>query len=122
MGTEAVRFMTVEGRPTAVVAQATTWAEFTKLLGVPAGVRSTSLFAPRPATGCVMSCGRAMMLYKDQRPDVEVGVLVSGPFEAEGPAIQSALPARHAVTATHRGDYAELEARLAAALSGSSAA
>ena len=48
------------------------------------------------------------MLYKDQRPDVEVGVLVSRPFQAEGPVIPSALPAGEVATATHRGDYGKL--------------
>jgi effector-binding domain-containing protein len=48
------------------------------------------------------------MLYKDQRPDVEVGVLVSGPFRAQGPVILSALPAGEVATTTHRGEYAKL--------------
>jgi effector-binding domain-containing protein len=50
------------------------------------------------------------MLYKDQRPEVEVGVLVSGSFQGEGSVIPSALPAGQVATATHRGDYAELRA------------
>jgi effector-binding domain-containing protein len=49
-----------------------------------------------------------VMLYKDQRPDVEVGVLVSGSFQAEGPVVLSALPAGEVATAIHRGDYANL--------------
>jgi effector-binding domain-containing protein len=48
------------------------------------------------------------MLYKDQRPDIEIGVLVSGTFQPEGSVIPSALPAGEVATATHRGDYAKL--------------
>jgi hypothetical protein len=49
-----------------------------------------------------------VMLYKDQRPDVEVGVLVSELFESDGPVVCSALPAGEVATAMHRGDYARL--------------
>jgi effector-binding domain-containing protein len=64
---------------------------------------------PRPelATGNGGEMWQNVMLYKDQRPDVEVGVLVSGPFPAEGPVISSALPAGEVAAATHRGDYAK---------------
>jgi effector-binding domain-containing protein len=48
------------------------------------------------------------MLYKDQRPDVEVGVLVTAQFEPEGRVIASELPGGQVATATHRGDYAQL--------------
>jgi effector-binding domain-containing protein len=111
MGTEAVRFTTVEARPTAVVAQTTTWAEFPKLWG--SLLREVYEFVrPRPelATGDAEELWQNTMLYKDQRPDVEVGVLVSGTFQAEGSVIQSALPAGQVATATHRGDYTQLGA------------
>jgi effector-binding domain-containing protein len=49
-----------------------------------------------------------VMLYKDDRPDVEVGVLVTAPFEPEGRVIASELPGGEIATATHRGDYARL--------------
>ncbi len=48
------------------------------------------------------------MLYKDQRPDVEVSVLVKAPFESEGQVIASELPGGEVATATHRGDDARL--------------
>jgi len=51
-----------------------------------------------------------VMLYKNRRPEVEVGVLVSGPFQAEGPVRLSALPAGEVTIATHRGDYGNLGA------------
>ena len=109
MVAEAVRFATIEARPTAVVAQTTTWQEFPKLWGSLLG-QVYEFVRPRPelATGDGEELWQNVMLYKDQRPDVEVGVLVSGPFQAEGPVMLSALPAGEVATATHRGDYAKL--------------
>jgi effector-binding domain-containing protein len=109
MATEAVRFITVEARPTAVVARTTTWTEFPKLWGALLG-QVSEFVRPRPelATGDGDELWQNVMLYKDQRPDVEVGVLVTGPFQAEGPVIPSALPTGEVATATHRGDYAKL--------------
>jgi effector-binding domain-containing protein len=109
MAVESVRFMTVEARPTAVVAQTTTWTEFPKLWGQLLG-QVYEFVRPRPelATGDSGELWQNVMLYKDQRPDVEVGVLVSGPFQAQAPVIPSALPAGEVATATHRGDYAKL--------------
>jgi effector-binding domain-containing protein len=99
----------VEERPTAVVARTTTWTEFPNLWGQLLGevyefVRSR----PELATGHGDEVWQNVMLYKDQRPDVEVGVLVSGPFPSEGRVILSALPAGEVATATHRGDYTKL--------------
>jgi effector-binding domain-containing protein len=103
------RFVKVDPRPTAVVAQTTTWEEFPKVWGVLLG-EVYEFVRPRPelATGDGDELWQNVMLYKDQRPDVEVGVLVSGPFQGEGPVIASALPAGEVATATHRGDYAKL--------------
>ncbi len=104
-----MRFATVEARPTAVVAQTTTWQEFPQLWGTFLG-QVYEFVRPRPelATGDGEELWQNVMLYKDQRPDVEVGVLVSGPFQAEGQVVLSALPAGEVATATHRGDYAKL--------------
>ena len=109
MVARAVRFMTVEARPTAVVAQTTTWTEFPKVWGPLLG-QVYEFVRPRPelATGAADELWQNVMLYKDRRPDVEVGVLVSGPFQAEGPVISSALPTGEVATATHRGDYGSL--------------
>ena len=76
MAAEAVRFMTVEARPTAVVEQTTTWTEFPKLWGPLLG-QVYEFVRPRPelATGDGDELWQNVMLYKDQRPDVEVGVL-----------------------------------------------
>jgi effector-binding domain-containing protein len=111
MATEAVRFLTVAARPTAVVAKTTTWSGFPKLWGALLGqVYEFVRGRPELATGDGQERWQNVMLYKDQRPDVEVGVLVSGPFQGDGSVILSALPAGDVATATHRGDYGELGA------------
>jgi effector-binding domain-containing protein len=109
MTTTVVRFMTVVARPTAVVAQTTTWKEFPRLWAVLLG-QVYDFVRPRPglATGDGDELWQNVMLYKDQRPDVELGVLVSGSFESDGPVVSSVLPAGDVATATHRGDYAKL--------------
>ncbi len=109
MAAVAVTFMRVDSRPTAVVAQTTTWKEFPNVWGplldqVYRFVRSRAELA----TGDGTEQWQNVMLYKDDRPDVEVGVLVTGSFQAEGPVIASELPAGEVATATHRGDYAQL--------------
>lgn len=109
MSASAVTFAKVDPRPTAVVAQTTTWAEFPSLWGRLLGevydfVRSR----PDLATGRGGELWQNVMLYKDQRPDVEVGVLVTTRFESEGRVIASALPGGDVAMAVHRGDYARL--------------
>jgi effector-binding domain-containing protein len=104
--TVQVKFVTVDPRPTAVIAQTTTWEEFPRvwreLLGEVYGfVRGRGDLA----TGGEGERWQNMMLYKDQRPDVEVGVLVSQPFEPHGRVVCSQLPGGEVVTAVHRGDY-----------------
>ncbi|MBV8218360.1 MAG: GyrI-like domain-containing protein, partial [Solirubrobacterales bacterium] len=104
-----MEFVTVDPRATAVVAQTTNWAEFPQLWAqlldeVYGFVRGRAELA----TGTGSERWQNVMLYKDQRPDVEVGVLVSAPFEPQGPVVLSALPAGEVATATHRGDYAKL--------------
>jgi effector-binding domain-containing protein len=92
-----------------VVAVTTTWTEFPKIWGSMLG-QVYEFVRPRSelATGDGDELWQNVMLYKDQRPDVEVGVLVSGPFEGEGRVIPSTLPAGEVVTATHCGDYGRL--------------
>jgi effector-binding domain-containing protein len=48
------------------------------------------------------------MLYKDDRPAVEVGVLAPRAFTPQGRIAASQLPAGRVATAVHRGDYARL--------------
>jgi effector-binding domain-containing protein len=100
---------TVVASPTAVVAQRTTWEEFPKLWGtlldqVYAFVRA----------GGVTQTGDNVMLYRDDLPNVEVGVQVAGPFEASGRVVPSELPAGRVATTVHRGPYDRLGAAHAA--------
>jgi effector-binding domain-containing protein len=84
------------GRLTAVVATATSWAEFPRLW--------------RPLLDEVRehAQGRNIMVYLDDAPHVEIGVLVRGEFTPGGRVIGSELPSGEAVTATHRGPYERL--------------
>jgi effector-binding domain-containing protein len=49
--------------------------------------------------------GRNVMLYRDDVPNVEVGVEVSGSFVSFERLIASELPAGRVVMATHRGSW-----------------
>jgi effector-binding domain-containing protein len=110
MPTVGLTLRTVDPRPTAVVAQTTTWPEYPSLWPrlldeVYAFVRGR----PELATGSDSDeRWRNVMLYLDRRPSVEVGVLASGPFPALGRVVASALPGGTVATAVHRGDYADL--------------
>jgi effector-binding domain-containing protein len=85
-------------RRTAVVAAATTWAEFPGLWGV----LLAEVHAVADRTGLIV------MLYKDDVPNVEVGVLIEGEFTPRGRVIESALPAGEVVSLTHVGPYERL--------------
>jgi len=109
MSATAVQFVLVEPRPTAVIAQTTSWAEFPSVWGQLLGeVYGFVRGRPELATGRDGEQWQNVMLYKDQRPDVEVGVLVTAPFEPAGRVVASQLPGGDVATATHRGDYARL--------------
>jgi hypothetical protein len=93
--------LTVRAQPTAVIAETTTWKAYPEvwprlLDEVWAAVR------PRRTE---MSPGRNVMLYKDDVPNVEVGVEVAGSFTPLGRIISSTLPAGRVVTTTHRGSW-----------------
>jgi effector-binding domain-containing protein len=108
-GTE-VALRTVVPRPTAVVSQTTTWQQFPdvwrplldEVYGFVRG-REAELSPERGP-----EVWRSAFLYLDDRPTVEIGVLVSRPFEPHGRVVPSRLPGGDVVTAIHRGDYAEL--------------
>jgi effector-binding domain-containing protein len=91
------RRLTVEARPTAVVSTATTWDEFPRLWRV--------LLDEVRAQG---ASGRNVMLYKDDVPNVEVGVLPRGDFTPGGRVIRSQLPGGDVVAFTHHGPYGAL--------------
>jgi effector-binding domain-containing protein len=104
-----VRVVRVDPRPTAVVAQTTTWREFPGLWsGLLDEVYRHVRGHPELATGAGGERWQNVMLYRDDRPDVEVGVLVRGRFEPAGRVIPSELPGGDVATATHRGEYAML--------------
>lgn len=105
-----VEVVTVKPRPTIVVAQTTSWEQFRtlwpKLLDeVYACVRTCPDFE---TTDAGQERWQNVMLYLDQRPSVEVGVLAPGPFTPAGRVIASQLPGGTVATAVHRGDYARL--------------
>jgi effector-binding domain-containing protein len=92
-------------RPTAVLAATTTWQEFPALWSrlldeVHAGVRWDGEARP----------GRNVMLYRDDVPNVEVGVELDKPAQLDGRLIRSELPAGEVAMTVHRGSYAGLAA------------
>jgi effector-binding domain-containing protein len=102
----------VAAQATAVVAVTTTWKEFPALWPalleeVYAVVRARPELAPAAGPGPVW---QNVMLYKDDAPSVEVGVLVNAPFAPQGRVVPSRLPGGTVVMAVHRGDYAGLGA------------
>ena len=101
----AVSVVEVEPRPTAVIAATTTWAEFPGLWGALLGEVWTFL---RANDHLLRGGGSSVMLYKDNTPTVEVGVLVSGVFAPSGRIVLSQLPSGPAARAVHRGPYSDL--------------
>jgi effector-binding domain-containing protein len=95
---------TVES-PTAVVAQATTWEEFPGLWGS----LLDEVYSFLRGGGATQS-GHNVMLYRDDVPNVEVGVQVAGTFVPSGRVVPSALPAGQVATTIHRGPYDGLHA------------
>jgi len=95
---------------TAVVARTTTWEELPRLW--PALLDEVyGLVRARPELSPAAGPGpkwQNVMLYKDDAPSVEVGVLVGAAFEPEGRVVPSRLPGGEVVMTTHRGAYARL--------------
>ena len=105
-----VEVATVEPRLTAVVARTTTWDEFPDvwrgcLDEVYAVVRPRPELSPAPGAGPQW---HNVMLYKDDVPSVEVGVLVGRSFSPEGRVIPSELPGGRVARTINRGGYADL--------------
>jgi effector-binding domain-containing protein len=90
----------VAARPTAVVAATTTWAEYPALWPVLSG----EVWACLRANGIQRGC-RNVMLYLDDTPRVEVGVLLDQPCPLTGRVVASALPAGEVATTIHYGPY-----------------
>lgn len=87
-------------RPTAVVAAATTWDEYPRVWKVLLDQVYDFL-----ATSDVVQTGHNVMLYKDDVPNVEVGVEAARPFSSAGPVVASTLPAGATAVVVHRGGY-----------------
>lgn len=99
-----VTLHTMPASPTAVVAAATTWEEFPRLWKTLLDEVYTVVRG-----GGATQTGHNVMLYRDDIPNVEVGVQVEGPFEPSGRVVPSVLPAGEIATALHRGPYDALE-------------
>ena len=101
-----VTVTTVVPCPTAVVAAATTWAQFPNawrpMLDEVWG------FLRDAAPEGLYTDGHNVMLYQDDVPNIEIGVQVSGRFEPAGKVVASTLPGGLVATATHTGPIAEL--------------
>ena len=93
----------VAARPTAVVAATTTWPEF-PALWVPL---LDEVWACLRAGGVTRGC-RNVMLYRDDVPNVEVGVELTQPCPLTGKVVSSNLPAGTVATTVHYGSYAGL--------------
>src|SRR5438552_16121491 len=98
-----VELTTAAERPTAVVAATTTWERFPTLWKelldqVWAFLRDSDL----------RTDGHNVMLYKDDVPNIEVGVEVTGPFTATGRVVPSKLPAGRVARTVHREPYDRL--------------
>ena len=104
--TAEVTVKTVEPTPTAVVAAAATWAEFPKMWGPM--LNEVWSFLRGGAPEGLYKHGHNVMLYKDEVPNVEVGVQVNGPFDPVGRVVASTLPGGLAATATHTGPVAAI--------------
>lgn len=88
--------------PTAVVAAATTWAQFPGRWR-PMLDQVWGFLRGGEAPAGLYAGGHNVMLYLDDVPHVEVGVQVTRPFEAAGPVVSSELPGGLVATATHAG-------------------
>ena len=104
--TVEVGVKTVAPTPTAVVRASTTWSEFPKVWApmldeVWSFLRST-------APPGLYKQGHNIMLYKDDIPNVEVGVQVSGSFRPVGRVVASTLPGGLVATATHAGPIRDI--------------
>ena len=104
-----VELRTVNAHPTAVVPQTTTWKEFPSVWG-PLLDEVYGFVRPHPelARQEGPELWRNAFLYLDDKPTVEIGVLVARPFEPRGRVVPSQLPAGDVVTAVHRGDYSQM--------------
>lgn len=98
-----VREVETTGQPTAVVVEAATWEVFPTLWP---RLLDAVWAAVRLEQG--ITANRNVMLYKDDVPNVEVGVEVAEPIPDLGRVVPSCLPAGRAAMTTHHGSYGDL--------------
>ena len=89
--------------PTVVVAATTTWQEFPGLWKE----LLDEVWACLRAGGVERGCPN-VMLYRDDVPHVEVGVLLNRSCQLSGQVVASSLPAGRVAMTVHRGPYAGL--------------
>lgn len=102
-----VTVTTVEPTPIAVVAAATTWAEFPKAWG-PMLDEVWAFLRGGGAPAGLYKDGHNVFVYVDDVPHVEIGVQVSGAFDPVGRVVASTLPGGLAATAVHTGPIARI--------------
>lgn len=98
---ENVSQVTVHAQLTAIIAETTSWEAYPEIWP---RLLDEVWSAIRSRRGEIAP-GRNVMLYKDDVPNVEVGVEVAGSFAPLGRVIASALPAGRVAMATHRGSW-----------------
>jgi effector-binding domain-containing protein len=98
-----VRVVDAAARPTAVVPARTTWPELPSVWGDLLG----QVWACLRASGITRGCPN-VMLYLDDAPTIEIGVLLDRPCELSGAVVRSSLPQGRAAMTVHRGSYAGL--------------
>lgn len=107
MGYDVIETTMVE-RPTAVIADLTTWAAFPALWPV---LLDEVWKAVRPVPS--IEPGRNVMLYEPEasghRVRVEIGVEASGAFAPIGRVVPGVLPGGRIAATIHRGRYEDLD-------------
>jgi hypothetical protein len=93
----AVSLTEVAPQPTIVIPLVTTWAEYPSQWGPLLDEVWEAIHARD------IRAGRNIMLYRDDRPSVEVGAELLDPFTPTGRVIVSALPTGPALTTTEPG-------------------
>lgn len=97
---------TVEASPTAVVMASTNWAAFPTMWGPM--LDEVWRFLRGAAPEGLLEHGHNIMLFKDDVPNVEVGVQVTRAFSASGRVVPSNLPGGLVATARHTGPVARI--------------
>lgn len=98
-----VQVVEVAARHTLVVCARTTWPELPAIWPE----LSQEVWGSLRAGGVRAGCPN-VMLYLDDVPNIEVGVVSSEAVSLAGAVRRSALPGGRVATATHRGGYAGL--------------